>query len=191
MADLEAVRRARGAQQVHIALAAATEAEVVTHEQVTHREAVDEQVLHDGVGAEGGEAFVEGQQQHPIHAGSLEQRELLAQARQPRRNLATTEILARLRFEGHDHGGQLEARRDRAQRLEQRTVPAMDPVEVADRRDAAPMARAQIVHAANDFHGPADPDEGPRRADRAQDHTRSAAAPASSLPIRASRRRGP
>ncbi len=96
--------------------------------------------------------LVEWQADHPLGAIFGEQLDLVAQPGEPRRRLVAGEVLARLRLEDHHRHRPPQRSGTIAQLVEDRLVPAVHAIEVADGRHATPVLRHQVVQAANQFH---------------------------------------
>ena len=139
-------------QVIEITVTATAETEVIPHHQVVDAQALDQQIAHERLGGEAAERLVEPGAQHLIDAVVAQRDQLVTQAVKPRRCLVRAEKFLRLRFEQH-HRGQLATRPGLVDHLiENPLMPQMDAIEVADGGDAAPVARPQIVNAANQSH---------------------------------------
>ncbi len=145
-------RAVDGLQIFHIAQALVPEAKIRPHHQLTHTQALDQQMLDEGVARHSSQPGIEMQAQHAVHAQRLQGGQLLAQAHQARLDRIGPEELQRLRLEQHHPRRQaggggvfLQARNDGL-------VAQMHAVEIADAGHAAAMLRAQVVQAADQFH---------------------------------------
>ena len=158
---LEAVPQAGLAQQVDVAAALVAEAEVLAHQQPARLQALDQQVLDEGVGRHFGQPGIEAPHHHLGNAIAGQRGQLVAQAgdaggRQFRPAVQGGKVLPRMRFEGHHGGRQAAFARDLADAREHGLVSAMDAVEIADGQGAgrALSGRGQgSVDAQRRFHG--------------------------------------
>ena len=138
---LEAVPQAGLAQQVDVAAALVAEAEVLAHQQPARLQALDQQVLDEGVGRHFGQPGIEALHHHLGNAIAGQRGQLVAQAgdaggRQFRPAVQGGKVLPRMRFEGHHGGRQAAFARDLADAREHGLVSAMDAVEIADGQGA-------------------------------------------------------
>ncbi len=149
--DLETVALARGLQGLEVAGTIAPETEVVADHQVTRAQAIHQVLADEVLRRERRHVRVEAHAEQPVHALRRERLELLAKARQARRCGRPHEVLARRGLEAHHHGRQSARPRRRDEPAEHRTVPQVQPVEVADGDGRAPVLRTQVVFAADKF----------------------------------------
>ncbi|MNC33065.1 hypothetical protein D3C75_814470 [compost metagenome] len=150
--DGEAVLLAGLDQEGEVASAVAAEAEVIAHFEMTHAQAVDQDGLDEGIGTELAQTLVECQAQHPVDTLGRQQLDLVAQAGQAGRRGVGGEVLAWLRFEDHHAGRQAQGLTALAQARQDRLVAAVNPVEVANGGDTAPVLGAQVVKTSNQLH---------------------------------------
>ena len=154
--DLETELRPRLAQEVGVGRAATTEVEVVAHDDTPRLQTLGEQA-HERIAVHAAQPGVEAQQHEGIEAAAREQPHALAEVGEPRRRLGGRQELPRQRLEGEHHRRARTLRhpgpaRLRDGRVDQRAMTEMQPVEAADRDDAALMARREIMDAAHEFH---------------------------------------
>ena len=140
-------------QQRIVACASVTEAEIVSDQQKTHAETVEQQSLHEQTRIHRREPGTEFQQHHLLNAVVADGPQLFAQPGQPRRCGIRGEELHWLGLEGDDGRRQTQRLAVRQQTLEDAAMAQMDAVEVADGGDAAPVGGSQIVQASDQPHG--------------------------------------
>ncbi len=150
--DGEPVLLAGTDQEGEVAGPVAAEAKVIAHLEVAHAQAVDQDRLDEFIGAELAQALVEGQAQHPVDAFCGQQLDLVAQARQAGRGGVGRKVLARLWLEDHHAGRQAQRLAALAQARQDCLVATVNPVEVANGGDTAPVLGAQVVKTSNQLH---------------------------------------
>jgi hypothetical protein len=111
---------------------ALSERKMLSHEQVTDSYAVSQDLKDERVRGECGKGCVEFQKQHFLHAGSLKPRKFFIHGGQETEISAWREDFDRMGIKRQHHGGSPRCHRGLNDRLQQRLVAAMLPVEVAD-----------------------------------------------------------
>ncbi|MNZ60513.1 hypothetical protein D3C78_785840 [compost metagenome] len=119
---------------------------------MAHAQAIDQDRLDEFIGAQVAQALVERQAQDPIDTFASQQLDLVAQARQAGRRGVRSEVLARLRLEDHHARRQAKCLAALAQTRQDCLVAAVNPVEVANGGDTAPVLGAQVVKTSNQLH---------------------------------------
>jgi hypothetical protein len=124
------------AEQRHVAAAARAEAEVVANQHPARGQRADEHFLDEALRGERSKSPVKALHMDAIDAVRLEQLELLAQRREPRRRSAgarpnALEVLARMGLEGQHAALQAAPGGLGAHALQDRLVPPVDTIEVA------------------------------------------------------------
>ena len=104
------------------------------------------------VGRQAGERRVEGEHDREVEAEALEQRELALERREVEVRLLGVEELARVRLEEQHAGRRAELARGVPGGGQQRLMPAMHAVEVAEREHRAARLLRHIPIAVNDAH---------------------------------------
>ena len=104
----------------------------MTDDDVPGAEAIDDDAVDEIVGRQRGERGVEGKHDGDIEPQPIEDRQLLRQRRQVEVRLLGMEILARVRLEDECAGRSAELAPDRRGGTQQRLVPAVHAVEIAD-----------------------------------------------------------
>ena len=149
----EAVRRAGTAQRLGIAGAALAEVEVVADHHMRHVQLLHQHLLDERLGGQPRQRRVEAQHDGKVEPERLQQLQLARQRRQPEVRLVGLEELARMRLE-QDHAGLAAGLGRRIPGgLQQRLVPAMHAVEVADGQRRAAGLRRHVCGSVQDDHG--------------------------------------
>jgi hypothetical protein len=122
------------AQQLDVAGAPGAESKVVPDGQPAHTTALDQHLIDELFGGDGGETPVEVLDEHAVDAAGAQRLELVAQIRDPRRRLIGREELARVRLERHHRREQAACPRGLHDLGQQRPMPAVNAIEVSDRQ---------------------------------------------------------
>lgn len=134
-----------GAQQRIVASPTMTEPEVIAHQEETHAQPVDQEAPHELIRRHPGEFGTKLQDHDPLDAAVADRAQLLAQPGESRWRGLGCEELQWLWLEGDDSGWESERAAMHLESLKDRTVAQMDPIEIADGRDAAAIGGAQIM----------------------------------------------
>ena len=135
------------------AAAILAEEEIMADDDVAGAEAVDDDAIDKSIGRQGGKRAIEGQHHRDIEPELLEDRQLLHQRSQMKVRLLRMKELARMRLEDERAGRGAELTADGARGAQQRLVPAMHAVEVADGEHRTARSDRHILVAVNEEHG--------------------------------------
>jgi len=149
--DLESGLSPKSQQISDPSRSALSEREMLSHEQVTDADAVSQDLKDERVRGECGKGCIEFQKQHFLHTGSLQPRKFFIHGGQEAEISAWREDFDRMGIKRQHHGGSTRRRRGLNDRLQQRLVATMLPVEVADGQHR--MRHLFVLsEAASDFH---------------------------------------
>ena len=154
--DAKALLPALLAQHLDIAAAAGAEGEIVAAHDMARAHALQQHVVDEGVGRQGGEGLVEVLRQHGLHAVLLQQPEPGRRQGQPERAGVGHEEAARMGLEGQRHDRRVQHLGMLGGAVEQRLMAAMHAVEVAQRHRPALPLRGRglpVVEARDHFFG--------------------------------------
>ena len=141
--DAKALLPALLAQHLDIAAAAGAEGKIVAAHDMARAHALQQHVVDEGVGRQGGKGLVEVLRQHRLHAVLFQEPQPGGRQGQPERTGVGHEEAARMRLEGEGHDRRVQDLGMLGGPVDQRLVAAMHAVEIAQRhRPALPLRRA-------------------------------------------------
>ncbi len=149
--DFEAELGTSGLEISEIAGALGAEAEIIAHQQPARVQAIHQNIAHELVGRLPGEMRVEMLHDHAVDALAAQAFQLVAQQGDAGGRAVRYEEFARMRLERHHRERQSACIGRRACAGQQRLVPAVHAVEVADGQRAG-RATFGVGQAAKDFH---------------------------------------
>ena len=149
----EAVRRGGTAQRLGIAGTALAEMEVVADHHMRHMQLLHQHLGDERLRGQARQRRIEAQHDGKVEPEGLQQLQLARQRRQPEVGFVGLEEFARMRLEQHHAGLAAGLGRRIADGLQQRLVPAMHAVEVADGQRRAAGLRRYVCGSVQNDHG--------------------------------------
>ena len=130
--DREAITPAGIYKEARRSAACLAEVEVIAHDSCGNSEASHEDIAHEIFGAEAGEPGIEAHDDKPVEPQPGQTAHLLGNRGQPENRARTGEIVDRVRFEGECRGRLAEPGGKAFGMADDRRMPPVDPIEIAD-----------------------------------------------------------